>query len=105
LFSHQTNKEVGVSFLFDPKRASAMLLNKKPWHRLEEDGQASIVRGRRNGRIIHSQGEFFTQLSRESNLKIGSLFLQFCADPSEHSGTVMIDALVGELPTVVSKIA
>jgi hypothetical protein len=62
-------------------------------------------RGRGNGGIIHSQGKFFAQLSRESNLKIGSLFLQFFADPSENSGTVMIDALVGELPTVVSKIA
>jgi hypothetical protein len=90
---------------FDPKRTSATLLNKKPWHRPGEDGQGSIVCGLGNGGIIHSQGEFFPQLPRESNLKIGSLFLQFFADPSENSGAPVIGALVGELPTVVSKIA
>ena len=60
-----------------------------------EDEKGSIVCGRGNGGIIRSQGEFFPQMSRESNLKIGSLFLQFLADPSKNTGTVMIDALVG----------
>jgi len=58
-----------------------------------------------NEGIIHDQCEFFPQLSRESNLKIGSLFPQFFANPSENTGALMINALVSELPTVMSKIA
>ncbi len=55
--------------------------------------------------FVYATREFFPQLPRESNLKIGSLFLQFFADLSENCDTVVIDALVGKLPTVVSKIA
>jgi hypothetical protein len=90
---------------YDPKRTFDVATKQQALTLSGGGRPGSIVCGRGNGGIIHSQGEFFPQLSRESNLKIVGLFLQFFADSSENSGTVMIDELVGELPTVVSKIA